>query len=69
MNNYFEDIGAWPVGTSIWSYVTGFVLSILLTLGAYYLAVHHEFGMPTLVGVLIALALIQFCVQAICSCT
>lgn len=44
-------------------YVTGFVLSIVLTLVAYLSTVNHLFSERTLIGLLIGLALVQFLVQ------
>jgi cytochrome o ubiquinol oxidase operon protein cyoD len=65
--SYFEDIGAWPKGeVSVWTYVTGFVLSVLLTLTAYVVATHSHLGQVSLFIAVILLALIQFIVQVIC---
>lgn len=60
---YFEDIGAWPRSPHMaLAYVSGFVLSLVLTLFAYALATR---GMLTERGILGlgALALVQFFVQ------
>ena len=48
---------------SVQSYLIGFVLSILLTLGAYFAVVEHWFAGWALVSVIILLALTQFFVQ------
>jgi cytochrome o ubiquinol oxidase operon protein cyoD len=48
---------------SLRMYVTGFVLSISLTLAAYLLAIHHSWSPWVLTGSLLALALGQFAVQ------
>jgi cytochrome o ubiquinol oxidase operon protein cyoD len=45
------------------SYVTGFVLSIILTLVAYLMVVHHSFTADRIIAVIVALALCQFMVQ------
>jgi cytochrome o ubiquinol oxidase operon protein cyoD len=46
-------------------YVTGFILSIALTLGAYLAVVNHMYMAATLVMIIIGLALVQFAVQLI----
>jgi cytochrome o ubiquinol oxidase operon protein cyoD len=48
---------------SLKSYVNGFVLSIILTLGAYLMVIHHSFTADRIVGVIVGLALCQFLVQ------
>ena len=45
------------------SYVTGFVLSIILTLVAYLMVIHHGFTVDRIIAVIVALALCQFMVQ------
>jgi len=45
------------------SYVSGFVLSIILTLGAYLMVIHHSFTADRIVAVIVGLALCQFLVQ------
>jgi cytochrome o ubiquinol oxidase operon protein cyoD len=47
------------------SYVTGFVLSILFTITAYLVVVHHNYysNHHAIVAIIIALALAQFMVQ------
>lgn len=45
------------------SYITGFILSIFLTLAAYVTVVQHVLSGGQLVGVIIGLALVQFLVQ------
>ncbi len=52
-------------GVSIRSYIVGFILSVLLTLGAYFLVSNRLFSHPVLIGVIVALALIQFIVQLV----
>lgn len=44
-------------------YISGFVSSIVLTLAAYLLVVHHTFASRLLIGTIVVLALIQFLVQ------
>ena len=46
-------------------YVSGFVLSVALTLLAYLLTTHHSFTRAWLIGVIIGLALVQFVVQLV----
>jgi len=48
---------------TIKSYVTGFVLSIVLTLVAYTLVVHDALSRHLLVALVVGLALVQFVVQ------
>lgn len=45
------------------SYISGFVLSIVLTLAAYFMATHHSFRDITLIEILVELAIVQFLVQ------
>lgn len=45
------------------SYIAGFILSLLFTLGAYFLVVHHAFSAWTLVAWIVVFALAQFTVQ------
>lgn len=47
------------------TYVSGFVLSISLTLAAYFMVVHHVLSTWTLAIVIAVLALIQFMVQLV----
>lgn len=46
-------------------YVSGFVISLFLTLEAYVLVAHHELSRKLLIGTVAALALIQFMVQLV----
>lgn len=48
---------------SLWSYVTGFVLSLYLTTSAYLLVVHHTLARRNLLAAITGLALAQFAVQ------
>jgi cytochrome o ubiquinol oxidase operon protein cyoD len=48
------------------TYVIGFLLSLVLTLTAYFVATHHSFSSVILIGVVVALAVIQFVVQMFC---
>jgi len=45
------------------TYVAGFGLSIVLTISAYLLVVHHSLNRRALIAVIIVLALVQFLVQ------
>jgi cytochrome o ubiquinol oxidase operon protein cyoD len=67
-NNYFEDIGVWPRNsrTLLRTYAIGFILSLFLTLTAYFLATHLALGQTILIVTLMLLACIQFAVQAVC---
>ncbi|MEO6536896.1 MAG: cytochrome o ubiquinol oxidase subunit IV [Candidatus Paceibacterota bacterium] len=63
---YFHDIEAWPhASRRMWiGYVVGFVLSLLLTAAAYFLAVYAQFPpLPTTTALILLLACIQFAVQ------
>lgn len=50
---------------SLRSYVTGFILSVVFTVSAYWMTVHHELSNRNLVILIVVLALIQFMVQLI----
>lgn len=49
------------------SYMTGFILSVVLTLGSYFLvtSIGKTWSHPVLIGVVLTLALIQLLVQLI----
>jgi cytochrome o ubiquinol oxidase operon protein cyoD len=72
--DYFEDIGALPKHGKnlILTYILGFILSLITTLGAYWLVVHHiasgHLSPPddVLTVYLIALALVQCAIQLVC---
>lgn len=65
--NYFEEIGAWPRSHSIArAYVVGFVLSLVLTVGAYALIVANAFPLQVLIAALVVAAILQFFVQVYC---
>ena len=51
---------------SLGTYVSGYVLSLYLTLVAYLLVVRHTFSTTTLLIAIIGLALVQFLVQLLC---
>jgi cytochrome o ubiquinol oxidase operon protein cyoD len=48
------------------TYVVGFVLSVLLTLVAFWLVGRHLISGATALFAIFSLALIQFCVQVLC---
>jgi len=48
------------------TYVTGFILSVALTLAAYFLATQHMLSPELLIAGIVALAAIQFIVQMVC---
>lgn len=50
---------------SLASYTTGFILSIVLTLVAYFMVVDHWLSSWSLVIALLGLAVVQFCVQMV----
>ncbi len=65
-DSYFEEIGIWPRGLSVaGSYVTGFILSLAITLGAYFFALSYAPSVHLWVTLLVA-AVAQFVVQVIC---
>jgi cytochrome o ubiquinol oxidase operon protein cyoD len=68
MNTYFEDIAGWPRGsrTLPYLYATGFICSLILTLAAYFLAVHSVLPYWVVISALILLAFVQFAIQLIC---
>lgn len=45
------------------SYVIGFILSLILTLGAYFLVVNHVWNGWTLILAIVGLGLVQVCIQ------
>lgn len=47
------------------TYVAGFVASLVLTVTAYLLVVHHALSRRLLIGAVVALALTQFLVQVV----
>ena len=67
MKTYFEDIGAWPRSHGMaGAYISGFVLSLALTLAAYLTAVQHALPQQAALIALMVLACMQFVVQVIC---
>lgn len=50
---------------SLNAYVIGFVLSLLLTLIAFYITSHHSLEPKTLITILMLLALVQLIVQVV----
>ena len=52
-----------PANGTLQTYVTGFVLSISLTLAAYVLVVNHAYSKWTIALAIAALAAVQFIVQ------
>jgi cytochrome o ubiquinol oxidase operon protein cyoD len=52
-------------GLTLASYVIGFVFSLVFTLTAYVMAVHHLLANHTLIGFLACLAILQFILQAV----
>jgi len=47
----------------IYTYVIGFLLSLALTIGSYFLVSNHLFGTRMIIAVIIIFGLIQLCVQ------
>jgi cytochrome o ubiquinol oxidase operon protein cyoD len=50
-------------GATIHSYVTGFILSVMLTIVAYASIVQHTFSRAMAIGVVVVLAVVQCLVQ------
>ncbi len=50
-------------GITIKSYITGFILSLLLTLAAYFVVTNQIFSGNLLVGVVLGFAIMQLAVQ------
>ncbi len=48
---------------SLKTYISGFVLSIVLTLTAYELVVHGKYSVDIIIAAIVGLALIQFLIQ------
>jgi cytochrome o ubiquinol oxidase operon protein cyoD len=66
MSNIHAAEHAAPERTTLATYVVGFMLSVLLTLLAFWLVGSHRIsGTPALFAIF-GLALIQFCVQVFC---
>ena len=55
-----------PERTTLATYVVGFVLSVLLTLVAFWLVGTHRLGGSEALFAIFGLALLQFCVQVLC---
>jgi cytochrome o ubiquinol oxidase subunit IV len=67
MKNYFEEIGLWPRSEHVAAvYVTGFVLSLILTFAAYAVAAGGTFSGGEIALVVAILAVLQFAVQVYC---
>ena len=67
-NHYFAEIGAWPshVRSLARAYAVGFVLSLVLTITAYFLTTNRVLPEPSAIVVLLVLACVQFIVQLLC---
>ena len=67
-NNYLEEIGIIPERSHklAWTYILGFLFSIILTLIAYGMATTHALSRAPLLITLLILALVQFVVQLVC---
>lgn len=67
-HSYFEDIGAWPRESRSFlrAYAVGFLLSILCTTAAFWLAIDAPLPRWQTVFFLFVLALAQLVVQLIC---
>jgi cytochrome o ubiquinol oxidase operon protein cyoD len=55
-----------PERTTMATYVVGFILSVLLTLIAFWLVGRHMISGGAALFAIFSLALIQFCVQVLC---
>ncbi|MBP9757707.1 MAG: cytochrome C oxidase subunit IV family protein [Candidatus Pacebacteria bacterium] len=66
-NDYFGDVGMWHKGARHVgaTYLLGFILSLLLTLGAYAAAVYDLVSANILVPLVLVLACLQFMVQVL----
>ncbi len=64
---YFESIGAWPTGSGHMerTYVLGFLASLVLTLGAYVVAVNHVVSANFVVFFVLVCACLQFMIQVL----
>ena len=66
-NKYFEEIGAWPYGSGhARTYVWGFILSLILTLVSYFVAMDHVASRDILICIVFVLAIVQFAIQLVC---
>lgn len=65
--HYFESIGAWPHDSVHMerTYVLGFLASLVLTLGAYVVAVHHVLPREVIIPMILIFACLQFLVQVL----
>jgi cytochrome o ubiquinol oxidase operon protein cyoD len=61
--DYFADIGFWPRGEGLGSYLIGFAASLLFTLAAYVFVTRHMLAPTPLIAAVSVLALLQFFVQ------
>jgi cytochrome o ubiquinol oxidase operon protein cyoD len=66
--NYYQEINAWPRHTHslLRAYIAGFLLSLVLTVVAYFITLHTVFGSAALIISLLLLACTQFGVQVVC---
>lgn len=55
-----------PEQLTLATYVVGFVLSVLLTLAAFWLVSQHKLTGSAALVAIFGLALLQFCVQVLC---
>lgn len=55
-----------PAHGSVFSYTTGFILSIIFSFAAYYAVVSHQFNTATTIVIIVALAVAQLGVQLFC---
>ncbi len=69
--SYFENVAGWPMSRLSVAYMTGFILSIIFTLVAYFLATYPSshssilftFSLPIVTSILAVLAFAQFIAQ------
>jgi len=66
--DYFEEIEltASPRSAMLTGYLVGTLASLLLTLAAYALAMHHALSRPLLIAALCSLAIVQALFQIVC---
>ena len=64
--NYFERVGLWPHrGHVVRTYMTGFFFSVVLTLVAFGIVIHHTLPSVWALFAILALACLQMVVQAV----
>ena len=63
MKEGMQPTGQQPAGATLAAYINGFVLSVVLTMGAYLLVTHHGLSNRLTIAAITTLAMAQFLAQ------